>query len=155
MIITKRPEWYLKTIKRLYQYPLDKKRIQLLQSKLESLFPSATANYSLAPAFSGPGDQTGKMATARAEVEREIKELKERIKEIDISLSTFKFESRKIIELRYFENGNTDQWVYFEMHLSQKSYYRRKDRAIKDIAIVLGYYVEPQMSLTEGNSGTI
>lgn len=149
----KRPQWYKSTIKRLYQYPLDKKRLGLLQAKLESMHPATTANYSLAPAFSGPSDQTGKIASARAEMEREIKGIRERIREIDFALSAFSFENRQIIELRYFKNGNNDPLVYMVMHLPERTYYRRKDRAIKDIATVLGYYVEPQINILERNSG--
>lgn len=133
-----RPDWYIKTIRRLYQYPLDKKRLVILQMRIDSLFPKETATYSLAPAFSGPSDQTGKIATARAEVNMEAGELNLRIKEVEVAIESLNYESRRLIEMRYFESGNTDFWVYHEMHMSQATYYRLRNRLIKSIAMILG-----------------
>lgn len=145
----KRPDWYMKTIRRLYQYPLDKKRLEILQARMDSLLPNSTAKYSLAPAYTGPGDQTGTIGSARGEASREISEVNLRVKEIEIALGSFGFESRRLIEMRYFEGGNTDFLVYHEMHMAQATYYRLRDRIIQNIATILGFYAEPQMNIME------
>lgn len=144
-----RPDWYVRTIRRLYQYPLDRKRLEVLQARMDSLFPAGTANYSQAPVYTGPGDQTGNLGSKRADVDNEMRELKLRVKEMEIVLGSFNFESRKLIELRYFEGGKADFIVYNEMHMAQATYYRLRDRLIQNIAVILGFYAEPQISIEE------
>lgn len=145
----RRPDWYLKTIRRFYQYPLDKRRLEVLQARLEAALPSATAQYSLAPAYTGPGDQTGNIASNRLEIEKEMKELMLRVKEIEIVLSSFNFEGKKLIEMRYFQGQNTDFYVYTEMHMAQATYFRFRDSLIHNSAVILGYYAERQMNILE------
>lgn len=149
----KRPDWYMRTIRRFYQYPLDKRRLEVLEARLDATMPSATAQYSLAPAYTGPGDQTGNIASNRLEISQEMRELKLRVKEIEIVLSSFNFEGKKLIELRYFQGQNTDFYVYHEMHMPQATYFRYRDSLIHNSAIILGYYIEKQMSLSEFTQG--
>lgn len=134
-----RPEWYMATIHRLQQYPTDKKRLEILQARLDSLMPSGTANYSLAPAYSGPGDQTGNAASKRMDIQTEISEIKLRVEEINIVLNSFNFEGKSLIELRFFERYNTDYGVAYKLHMARRTYFRYKDRLIEDVAKMLGY----------------
>lgn len=135
----KRPDWYLSTVRRLYQYPLDKKRLELLQVKLETTQPTTTASYNLAPGSSGISDQTGKIGTNRAEVGEEIKELKKEVHQVDQALSVLDYESRRLIEMRYFSGETTDAIVYRSMHMSDKPYYAMRDKIVSKLAYVMHY----------------
>ncbi|MHB8065881.1 MAG: hypothetical protein ACYDG2_25245 [Ruminiclostridium sp.] len=145
----KRPAWYYETVKRLYQYPLDKKRLAVLNARLETEMPSATAQYSLAPAYTGPGDQTGNIVSKRWETSEEINELRIKIREIEIASNGFGVDEKRIIDLRYFQRHNKDWWVARQVDIPLRTYYRIRDELVAEIAVSLGIIKRDQISFEE------
>ncbi|AFQ45161.1 hypothetical protein [Desulfosporosinus meridiei] len=137
---SKKPEWYLLTIRRLSQYPEDKKRLCILNAQLGNELPKTTASYSLTPASTKTSDQTAGIASKRWETAREINECTLRIREIDIILAGFGEDERKIIEYRYFSKHNYDWWVAKQMKIPLRTYYRVRDELLSEVAILLGIY---------------
>lgn len=137
---SKKPEWYMQTIRRLNQYPEDKKRLCILKAQLERELPKLTASYSLTPGGDKISDQTGGIAAQRWETSQEMKECTLRIEEIDIILAGFEEDEKKLIELRYFSKRNYDWWVAEQLNLSLRTYYRVRDELVAEAAALLGLY---------------
>ncbi|WP_243454448.1 hypothetical protein [Desulfosporosinus fructosivorans] len=135
----KKSEWYMQTIKRLSQYPDDKKRLCILNAQLGTELPRTTASYSLTPVSSRTSDQTGGIAAKRWETTQEINECELRIKEIEIIIDGFGEDEKKIIEYRYFSKHNYDWWVAKQMKIPLRTYYRIRDALVAEAAILLGY----------------
>ncbi|WP_242832411.1 hypothetical protein [Desulfosporosinus orientis] len=142
---SKKPEWYMQTIRRLNQYPEDKKRLCILTAQLEREQPKLTAGYSLTPGGDKISDQTGGIAAKRWETSQEIKECTLRIEEIDIILAGFEEDEKKLIELRYFSKHNYDWWVAEQVNLSLRTYYRVRDELVAEAAVLLGLYRRDQV----------
>lgn len=136
----KKPEWYLQTIRRLSQYPEDKKRLCILDAQLGNELPKMTASYSLTPHSTEISDQTGGIASKRWETAQEINECKVRTREIEIILAGFGEDERKIIEYRYFNKHNYDWWVAKQVKIPLRTYYRVRDELLAEVAILLGIY---------------
>ncbi|HWQ41072.1 MAG TPA: hypothetical protein VN456_03465 [Desulfosporosinus sp.] len=136
----KKPEWYMPTIRRLSQYPDDKKRLCILNAQLGTELPRTTASYSLTPGSTKISDQTGEIASKRWETAQEINECALRIREIEIILAGFGEDERKIIEYRYFSKHNYDWWVAKQMRIPLRTYYRVRDELLAEVAILLGIY---------------
>ena len=145
----KRPDWYMQTIRRLYQYPEDKKRLVVLESQLQTELPSVTASYSLTPRPSGVSDQTGNIAIRRFETAQEIYECTLRIRAVESILGNQGEDEKKIITFRYFSTHNFDWWVAQELRLPLKTYYRLRDELIARVAVSLGICDKDQLSFAE------
>jgi len=136
----KRREWYMQTIRRLYQYPQDKKRLSVLNAQLGNELPSVTASYSLTPSPTGVSDQTGNIVSKRWETAREVNECVLRIREIEIVVNGLGKDEKKIIDYRYFSKHNLDWWVAKQLKIPLRTYYRVRDELLEEVAILLGIY---------------
>ncbi|WP_407306441.1 hypothetical protein [Desulfosporosinus sp. SB140] len=97
-----KPLWYRQTIRRFTTYTQDKHRLQILIAKLETEFPSNTAQISLSPGRSigSISDQTGRYVDRRLEMEIEIRDLRLKIREVDMIHNSLGSTERKLIELK-------------------------------------------------------
>ena len=134
----KRHEWYMQTIRRLYQYPQDKKRLSVLNAQLGTELPNVTASYSPTPAPTGVSDQTGNIASKRWEIAQEVNECALRIREIEIVVNGLEEDEMKIINYRYFSKHNLDWWVAKQLKIPLRTYYRVRDELVEEVAILLG-----------------
>lgn len=146
-----KPDWYLKTIRRFYNYITEKKRLEVLKLRLEAQYPSQTAHYGIDAGFSsgGVGDQTGGCVSKRWELEEDIKSLKQRIREVETVLSAFGTEERQLIELRYLNRHSKDWFVARQMNIPLRSYYRMRDELIIYAAEMFCYVTRDQVSFEE------
>lgn len=145
----KRPDWYMQTIRKLYQYPEDKKRLAVLESQLKADLPSVTASYSLTPGSSGVGDQTGNIVARRAETTREIYECTLRISAIESIMESREEDEKKIITYRYFSTNNLDWWIAKKLRIPLRTYYRLRDEMIAKVAVSLGICERDQLTFEE------
>lgn len=146
---SKRREWYMQTIRRLYQYPQDKKRLSVLNAQLETELPNVTVSYSLTPAPTGVSDQTGNIASKRWETAQEVNECVLRIREIEIVVNGLGEDEKKIIDYRYFSKHNLDWWVAKQMKIPLRTYYRVRDELVAEVAFLLGICKRDQVSFEE------
>ncbi|MFD1179227.1 ArpU family phage packaging/lysis transcriptional regulator [Paenibacillus puldeungensis] len=74
-------------------------------------------------------------------VDNEVR-LKQAHERVQTGLRALKRVERQIIEMRYLEDEDvTDFQVYMELHLSERSYYRRKSGALYKMAFAMGLEV--------------
>lgn len=146
-----RPEWYKKTIRRFHSYREDKIYLDILVARYEAQFPSNTTQISLSPGRSigSTGDQTGSNASKRIQLEREIVELRLKLKEFEIIFNSFGKEQQKLIGLRYFERYKKDKDLYYELHMPKSTYRRVRDMIILDAAVAFGFCARDQVSFDE------
>lgn len=145
-----RPEWYTKTVRRFYNYPAEKKRLEILSLRLEAQFPSQTAQYGLGAGYSGgTSDHTGGCVSKRCEIELDIWRLSQRIREVEIAINSLGTEERQLIDLRYLNKHSRDWFVARQMQIPLRSYYRVRDELIVDAAVMFGYCTKDQVSFEE------
>ncbi|WP_088227802.1 hypothetical protein [Desulfosporosinus sp. FKB] len=146
-----KPLWYRQTIRRFMTYTQDKLRLQILIAQLETEFPSNTAQLSLSPGRSigSISDKTGGYAESRLEMEIEIRDLRLKIREVDMILNSLGSTEKKLIELKYMQRFNKDFWVAGEIGMAVRSYYRLKDELIVLAAQLFGYVKREQISFEE------
>lgn len=147
----KKPMWYQRTVRRFTMYSQDKLRLQILTARLETEFPSNTAQISLSPGRSigSTGDQTGGFGSKRLELEIEIRNLSLKIREVDLILNSLGSTERELIELKYLQRFNKDFWIAGEIKMAVRSYYRLKDELIVMTAQLFGYVKREQISFEE------
>ncbi|MGC7872596.1 hypothetical protein ACPUYX_13835 [Desulfosporosinus sp. SYSU MS00001] len=146
-----KPLWYRQTIRRFMTYTQDKLRLQILIVQLEIEFPSNTAQLSLSPGRSigSTSNQTGGYAERRLELEIEIRDLRLKIREVDMIIDSLGSTERKLIVLKYMQRFNKDFWIAGEIGISLRSYYRLKDELIVVAAQLFGYVKREQISFEE------
>lgn len=137
-----KPPWYISIVKRLSNYQHLVSRAKILRLEIEFAGPKTTAAYSLAPAYSGPGDSVGQLAERMVDKETELRQAEQEIRLIDTAIEGLSEEKRLIVRLRYLE-GNKDSYTMLilkkehNVRGSQK-YYSLKDKAVEELAKVLG-----------------
>ena len=146
-----KPMWYQRTVHRFTTYTQDKLRLQILIEQLETKFPSNTAQISLSPGRSigSTSDQTGGCGDKRLELEVEIRDLRLKIREVDIILNSLGSTERDLIELKYLQRFNKDIWISGEIRMAVRSYYRLKNELIVMAAQMFGYVKREQISFEE------
>jgi len=146
-----KPMWYQRTVRRFTAYTQDKLRLQILIAQLETEFPSNTAQISLSPGRSvgSTSDQTGGCGGKRLELEIEIRDLRLRIRQVDMILNSLGSTEREVIELKYLQRFNKDFWIAGEIKMAVRSYYRMKDELIVMAAQMFGYVKREQISFEE------
>ncbi|GIO83485.1 ArpU family transcriptional regulator [Paenibacillus faecis] len=73
--------------------------------------------------------------------QREI-DLKQAYERVEKGLRALKRVERQIIEMRYLDDEDVNDYnVYMELHLSERSYYRRKSGALYKMAFAMGLEV--------------
>ncbi|MDN4069950.1 ArpU family phage packaging/lysis transcriptional regulator [Paenibacillus vini] len=69
-------------------------------------------------------------------------ELKQAFERVEKGLRALKRMERQIIEMRYLDDEDANDYnVYSELHLSERSYYRRKSGALYKMAFAMGLEV--------------
>jgi ArpU family phage transcriptional regulator len=127
---------YVKKVERiLYEYPSLKAGIEneiaLEHEGLGNLFPSMIASYEEAVRGSSISNPTEKFGIKRAE--KEIK-----IRQIDRAMDVLSHEEKKLTEAKYFDRSQpSDVQVYMSHGISERDYYRIKDRTLRKIATAL------------------
>ena len=146
-----KPMWYQRTVRRFTIYMQDKLRLQILMAQLETEFPSNTAQLSLSPGRSigSTSDQTGGCGDKRLELELEIRDLRLKIREVDMILKSLGPTERELIDLKYLQRFNKDLWIAGEIRMAVRSYYRLKDELIVMAAQMFGYVKREQISFEE------
>ena len=130
-------------MKRLSNYQYLTNRAKVLRLEIEFAGPKTTAAYSLAPAYSGPGDSVGQLAEQMVDKETELRQAEQEIRLIDTVVGLLDERDRMIIDLKYLQ-GNKDAYVILQLRKkyggvrSRDTYYRWKDDAVAELAKMLG-----------------
>lgn len=137
----KKPDWYLKTVRRFSSYNQDLVRLENLEEEYKVLFPSQTSVITAVPGCpSGfTGDQTGSLVGVRCEMERNISLLHIRIKQVERVLEAICKMGRGLIRLKYIEGYMKDWEICGQLNMSERSYYRFKDKLVIEAAKMFGY----------------
>lgn len=140
--ISSKPTWYVQCIKRLSRYQENQNRANILRKEIEFGGPKTTAAYSLAPAYTGPGDSVGNLAGSIGDMRQELLGLEKENALIDYAVSLLSQEKQLIISLKYLQE-NKDLYVQRILRKehrikSRDTYYRWKDEAVGELAKMLG-----------------
>ena len=116
-----KPMWYQRTVRRFTAYTQDKLRLQILIAQLETEFPSNTAQISLSPGRSigSTSDQTGGCGDRRLELELEIRDLRLKIREVDMILNSKKIYTRRgliFYKVRYWNESSLIGCFHFTFY---------------------------------------
>ena len=134
-------EWFKKTEKHLSNYRIWEKRIFNLRLELDNLLPSCTPTYDDTPVSGGTNsDQTGNLGGKRVEIEWEIKEKENKMKQVDTALSLLTEERKAIVMLRFIDLLR--DWQIYDLSripLGKTLYYTERDAGMEIVAKTLGY----------------
>lgn len=138
----KHPMWYYSTIRKLARYKHDTDRIDYLIMDISISGTKITPAYSDQPHGSSTSDSTGDLAERVGDKRTELKALQRDIALLDYAVSKLSEIKQLIIDLKY-KQDNKELYVQSVLRKrhgikSRDSYYRFRDEAVEEIAMIMG-----------------
>ena len=128
----KQEDWYIKTTNELLTYNKNKRRIELLEDKMEQI-PGPTNK--LVANYGGAVDVKQGLSAAE---EIELYDLRGRVKNIEIALKALTEKELSLINLRFFEKHRDIIIYQMDQPMAATTYYKYLNEAVKTIAEILG-----------------
>ena len=122
----------------LYCYHESKRELELLR---ESILEGSSQNED-GIRGSGISDVTGNKAIKLAS-SKELLEIERRLRAIEESLDIIKQDPQRyeLLKMKYFDKKYTDTWIWMELDISDRTFYRWRREIIELIGSRLGWRV--------------
>ena len=122
----------------LYCYHESKRELELLR---ESILEGSSQNED-GIRGSGISDVTGNKAIKLAS-SKELLEIERRLRAIEESLDIIKQDPQRyeLLKMKYFDKKYTDTWIWMELDMSDRTFYRWRREIIELIGSRLGWRV--------------
>lgn len=129
---TKKEEWYIQTTNELLMYNKNKRRIEILEDKMEQIpgpLNKLVASY-------GESVDTRQGLTDAEEIE--LYDLRARVRNVEIALKALTEKEIALVRLRFFEKHQDIIIYQMDMPMAAATYYKHLNEAVKTIAEILG-----------------
>ena len=129
---TKKEEWYIQTTNELLMYNKNKRRIEVLEDKMEQIpgpLNKLVASY-------GESVDTRQGLTDAEEIE--LYDLRARVRNIEIALKALTEKEIALVRLRFFEKHQDIIIYQMDIPMAAATYYKHINEAVKTIAEILG-----------------
>ena len=134
-------DWFKRTEKQLYDYPVWQQRLAHINDQLARLEPRSTASYG-AQGGGGGGNNSEpeRLAARRADLEQERRYLESKLRAIERVMKVWGDDEKNIFHYKYSQGWNDTQIYTLGVPMSKTKFYYTRSKMVQKAARVWGYY---------------